>query len=454
MGPPPRGGPTLAPVGWFGRQGDVVRVSRTTTPTTPSQFSFDSVDMAASKASHKCTASWTPEQGEWDGVDGLAALCGAKAKMVFDCERACGIAKVRGTSILVDFDKKAIIDSTLPCPNAKAEGTETGSGSGAGTAATAPSVRHPRADISSKLTELKLMAGMVHADVSMASLDESYMAGLTETQRHVVQGDHNVAPTRHRQKVHRLVSILITHVLAFANAGHTVTVAGGSRPPKDVPRGFVKKGSASGDPIPMATVFRNIISLMTLIRAVLERYEHLTIVQRDVWMKEKSLTSSAKTRWFDEVALQYAPDFAQVYDMLNDGVSVFGDVTTKIDANAFYVLGVGLVTHNHALVTQWVRAEKKREEDAAKKLGYKPGSSPPSSPPAATGAGAAAGSTTPPAKPSPATGRGRNRGDNGIVTATAPESKRAQKRRRGAEAAAARAASVASGAGTGTGTGT
>lgn len=346
--------------------------------------------------SHKSTAPWTPDPEEWTSVAGLADQCGPRPKTVFDCERGCGIAKVRGSTVFVDFVKKVIIDSSIPCPNARASDGGTGAGAaGAGVAALQPSVKHARVDLGPKLKEMMLPVGPVSVDPGMMTLDEKYMASLSETQRHVVQGLHTVAPTTHRTKIHRLQTVLNMHVVAVLGAA--IAAVSSSPHAKDISvrRSLMKKQSSSGthtEAVPLVVALKNALTMTIMGRAVAERYEHLSVMHRE-FMKDKSLPVVTKARWFDEVALQYAPDITQVYDVLNSGTqTVYCDMAAQLDSNSYYTLGVHLVTHSSALVGQWIRAEKKREEDAAKKLGWKPSA-------AVAGAGASTPDTGSPRTP-------------------------------------------------------
>ena len=360
--------------------------------------------------------------------------CGANPKTVFDCERGCGISKVRGTTVFVDFEKKTLISGDLPCPNkevAKGEGGTTSSASIA-----QPSVKHARADISLRVKELTLPSGKVEHEGSMAALDEVYMASLAETQRLVVQESHKVAATQHRLKMHRLAVYLLAHATALQNA-LVASIASPGTGTKTIKRTTIKRG-ASGAEVAQLTVAKNTMTLLILVRAVLERYDHLSAVNRDVWCKSRGFPSiTAKSKWFEEIANRYTPDYTHIYDTLQHPDGVFVDIAPKIDANSYYALGVHVASRNTTMVTQWIRAERKRERDAAKELGWKSADS------------AASPSTPKPAKPSPvkaATAAGAAAtaaADTSTGGAAKKTGKPSRKRRRGASTASAADAAIA-----------
>lgn len=389
-------------------------------------------------AAHKCTSAWMPDADEWKDVEGLVERCGDKPKTVFDCERGCGIAKVRGTTVLVDFEKKALISAELPCPNKEISKGDGGTASAS--ASSQPSVKHARADISQRVKELALPAGKVEHAGSMAALDEVYMASLQETQRLVVQESHKVAATQHRLKMHRLTTFLLTHATALCNALVGAINAGGG---KAIKRTTIKRG-ATGSEVPQLTAAKNILTLLLLTRATLDRYDHLSAVNRDVWGKSKGFPSiTSKAKWFEEVANRYTPDITHIYDTLHHSDGVFVDIAPKLDANAYYTLGVHVASRNTTLVTQWIRAERKRERDAAKELGWKPADTAPASPspakpspvkpPAAAAAGAAAAAA--------AAAKGTPKGTD-KATGAPPSRKRRRGGSRGATAATAADAAI------------
>lgn len=358
-----------------------------------------------------------PEKDEWESVTGLVDRCGPNPKAVIDCERCCGVSKVRGTTVFVDFEKKALIGSDLPCPN---KTPTKGDGGGPTSSTSQPSVKHSRVDIAQSLKEFVLPAGRVQHEQCMAANDEVYMASLSETQRLVLQEAHTVTATAHRAKMHRMTTFLLTQAIAVTNA-LVQFIASCDFRGKQIKRSTIKKGSTGTD-VPAVTAIKNVFSLLILIRATVERYDHLTAVNRDVWGRSKGFPSlTAKSKWFEEIANRYTPDTTQIYDTLHHADSVFVDIAPKLDANAFYVLGVHVASRNTGLLTQWIRAERKREREAAKELGWKPvdPSSPSPSTPKpvkpsptkpATAAGAAAASATPTSGQGTTSDKGKGKG--------------------------------------------
>lgn len=100
----------------------------------------------------------------------------------------------------------------------------------------------------------------------------------------------------------------------------------------------------------------------------------------------------------------YRADFADICEILDDGERLTTDISAKLDANVFYVLGARMMAGDKAALQAFFRRERPRYESAAKKIGWKPATPRKADPPSTTT------KTPSPTKPSPAGSRNPKRG--------------------------------------------
>ena len=340
---------------------------------------------------HQFTSSWTPSKTAWDKVSDLVKIQ-AEPGPVFSCAYGCGLSSVAGTKAWVDFSSSTVIvDAQLPtCPHSPS--ATSSSSASAQTSGTSVAPRHPRIDPAALLPKLK--RDHLEPDPDIMTYDERYTASLSATASTTLKAAHTVdAPTI---KAHsgRLVRQILCIVAAMLNAIWASLLA-------DPPAGEAKKDfkvstkTIVKNPKPdeehqASTVVQNAMFLLMTARGLIDRVDSLQVLQAQIFRtsgRGKSFTSH-QSQWLKAMHTSLRGDFATIRDVLERPDRLMNPMP-HLEQNPFTVLGAAVTSLDASAIRAFFRTELPREQNEAKKIGWKPPSDNKQIP-AATAAGAAA----------------------------------------------------------------
>lgn len=377
-------------------------------------------------------SSWTPSADRWKSIPGLEGKC-ETPEAVIPCTHGCGYNMIPALSIWVDFGRKILQTDTsrVDCDRAPARASASTTPS-AGT----PAVRHVRPDIAKVVPAVGLRTP-IGPRPDIIQFDDRFMAAAKDEQKQRAITAHTFAPPNLRQVERRFVRQGLDVVGTLVNALYLESIASSAigRHTVSIQRAVKGETNIKGEArhITVSDLLVNLISIIFVLRGIVERVDHLATVQGTIFPTVKH------HEFLNQMMLSMADEFAIVKDCLEKPERFWAaNLVQHVEGLSVFALGAGVFSHDASAVRAFFRTEVAREEAAAKKLGWKPSavvaasSSAVDASPAATAAGAAA-------QPSPVRQQQQQqkKGDKRDKPPT-------KKRRRG------RSGSVKAGAGTGT----
>lgn len=355
------------------------------------------------------------------------------------CEHSCDWVKIFGLPFYVDFTSNTILEhpDSRPCERAPAAIAS------AGTSASAASQKHVKHSRVDPLTQFGKFKQATLARAPQVSIhDEGLMGALGPDKALQLQFVDKLPPSSFLVNMRMLAvqvgEVEMAHVAAIA-ATITKDQAKTVRN-VNVPKSLVATGATGNAPLDVLT--KNVIILGSLVRGLLEYADYAALSHRTFY------ATISFHAFMEQLTTNMRPDVAEITSTIQNAAELTKDLSSRLDGNTFYVLGVLALSREKTSLEEFFRKETSRLTTVAKACGWKPTTDHDKKQPAApaTATGAAAGKQTDQTKKrtitqsqktdtKPTTGRGSG------------ASKRAKKKR-----AAAAAAASAAGAGAGTGT--
>jgi hypothetical protein len=325
-------------------------------------------------AGHNFVApKWTPSAERWNSVPGLAAKL-ALPDLAVPCANGCGYNLIPSASCWVDFGRGILqIDTTkVDCDRAKSAGSAAAAG------ASAPSsVRHIRPDFAQTCLAIAPTSFGPRPDI--VQYDERLMAKAKDEFKQRVISNHQLAVPNFRQGERRFTRQGMDVVIALINAIYLESCANDALKAINIDSKRAVRGSGRSAKTPVGTILSNALVILTCMRGLMERVDHLALVQSQIF------TTCRGMEFMNAMFQAMGDEYAILRDCVEKPEKFLGGSLVQcVEGTASFALGSAVLARDESAIRAFFRTELAREEAAAKKAGWKPPA------PSASGAGAAA----------------------------------------------------------------